>query len=514
MLTTPLRGIYLVVAVIAVGLLILLLMMILAAGFDLPSGSFMTSDESVLVSLMAPLRTFLFRNALRNTFVVFCVALTLAYLLGMATVTLVTHCGRSRGVMGYLLLLPLATPVVLAMPAWRQLFLGSPAIADGVIPAMIAVGFIQAWRILPFATLFILLAYPLNRQRTAFGLTFCFTAYVIVGDVGGTLLFKGGQPFNATHVLASWIYQTAIAAAMPGHAAIMALGLMVLLAMVAWGFIHIVSVVATTRRDHRVCIQPGGNPSTRQRQRGSAAWIEHSSQALGDVLLAGLVIVMLLLPLALVLTMTRDWAHWPVALNELFVQHDYGYWLANTILLASITALVAILIAIPIGRRMAAWQSAWSLRLSQGMVMLAMVILPVAYLPLAWMQTLMPLIDARWLLTSLYIASTLCIGIWLVSMVTRSAKEISRRMLASWLALLSYLLVTNEMASSLALSTGATQAQTLNSGLATRLTADVTVSMTTLGLAILLPMLLLSVFYWWLVRSGILPLLKVTSESR
>ena len=199
-------------------------LLLISVGILFPQISASTGVDVRISSMLSVARSYLFRHATRNTLIVQGFTLPVALGLGLAGVALVRQSKRNRGVMAWLLLLPLAMPIALTMPVWRQIFAPTLALAgEDIWPTLLAVAFIQAWRILPFATFFLLLARPLRWRSPAIGLTLCFSAYMVLSDAAVVLLLNGGAPFNASHVLTSWIYQTGIAAGMPTQAATMAL---------------------------------------------------------------------------------------------------------------------------------------------------------------------------------------------------------------------------------------------------------------------------------------------------
>ena len=177
------------------------------------------------------------------------------------------------------------------------------------------------------------------------------------------------------------------------------------------------AVAAATRRRRVRQRQP-------RERRGFVTSAEHTPQAFGGVLLASPVIIVLLLPLSAPLVMTGDMMRWPWALGQLFGRFDYGFWLANTILLAGAAAFMTVVVAIPAGHKLGQWQSAWSPRLASALGMLGMTALPVAFVPLAWLQGQWPVADGRWLLVMIYGASAICIGTWLAALVSRGDKPI------------------------------------------------------------------------------------------
>ncbi len=496
-----------------VGIASLLLLAILAsllligAGFDADAGfpqqSVSPSITGIISAQITVLRTYLFRHALRNTLIVLAFTLPIALGLGLAGVALVHQSRRTNRAMAWLLLLPLAMPIALAMPAWRQIFAPTLALAgEDLWPSLLAVSFIQAWRILPFATLFLLLGWPIRWRSPAIGLTLSFGIYIVLSDVAVVLLLTGGSPFNGSHLLASWIYHTALAAGMPSQAASMSFVLITMLAVSVWGIVHFVGrMAAVTAKDaHR----PAG--SSRELQ---VEPVNQSSSQMISRLLAIVAMIALLLPLSVFLIKSARVVEWPGSLIQLLGQTDYAFWTANTILLACLTALATVFVAIPIGNQLAAWQSTWASRLSGLLGMLGMVALPLSFVPLASLQAEQHFGDGRWLLLLIFTSASICIGVWLVTLVFRANTLTRRRSLARPLMMLSFILVTHEMAAALALSNGRSQAQGLGSGIASRLAFDPAIAPTASGLAVLLPTVLLMLFYWRLLRGSMTGLIEV-----
>ena len=197
-------------------LAILASILLISVGVLFPLSSAPADISGIAAQALSVARSYLFRHALRNTLIVLVFTLPLILLLGFAGIALVDQSRRNHGGMAWLLLLPLAMPLALTMPGWRQVFAPTLALTgEAVWPTLLAMAAIQAWRVLPFATLFLLLAWPLNRRSPAIGLTLCFSAYMVLSDAAVVLLLNGGAPFNASHLLASWIYQTGIAGGLP-----------------------------------------------------------------------------------------------------------------------------------------------------------------------------------------------------------------------------------------------------------------------------------------------------------
>ena len=522
-------------------LAILASILLISVGALFPQSSAPAGITGIAAQALSIARSYLFRQSVRNTLIVLAFTLPLAFLLGIAGVALVAQGRRNRGGMVWLLLLPLTMPIALTMPAWRQIFAPTLALAGvGVWPTLLAIAAIQAWRILPFATLFLLLAWPLNRRSPAIGLTLCFSAYVVLSDAAAVLLLNGGAPFNASHLLASWIYQTGVAGGLPLHSAVMALVLVPLLALSAWGIVHF------SAKLQAVMASQNGKPELADRIPATS----RPAHTFGRPILAGVAMVALLLPLSVPLVMSLNVAEWPSALRQLFGSFDYGYWLVNTFVMAGLTALAAVTVALPLGCQLADRKSPWAGRLSSAFGILGLVTLPVAFVPLAGLQSQLHLGDGRWLLTLIYASAAICIGVWLVALMLRDsppsppnlggtlaqlsiAEQASPRIggrgaerrtvdplhpfrhppLSRWLVLVSFLIVTHEMAAALVLSNGRSQTLGMGIGMAGRLVFDPSIAPTVIGLAILLPTVLLLLFYWRLLRGSIGSPMKLAKKK-
>jgi len=499
---TTLRRYVTYVAVGAAGFFLLAILasiLPISIGLFLPQSSTFASSDGMVDSILSVARSYLFRQATRNTLVLLGLTLPIALGLGIAGVALARQGKRNRGAMAWLLLLPLAMPIALTMPAWRQIFAPTLALSgEDLWPTLLAVAFIQAWRILPFATLFLLLAHPLHWRSPAIGLTLSFSAYMVLSDVAIVLLLNGGAPFNASQLLTSWIYQTGVTAGMPAQAAMMTLVLVPMLTLLAWGNIHFSSKM------QRRTSEPG-------RDDAPQVPIESATQPthpLAGTLLTVLALFVLLLPVSVVLVKSADVRQWPDALSRLFTQTDFLFWAANTFLLASITALATVIVALPVGQRIVAWKSPWASRLSSALGILGMTALPISFGPLAGLQAERHFGDGRWVLALIYIAICICIGTWVVTLTVGENRQIQRSTVVKWLVMLSFLIVTHEMGVALTLSNGHSRAQGLGSGLASRLLFDPSIAPTVIGIAILLPTILLLLFYWWLLRGSVAVLVE------
>lgn len=230
-----------------------------------------------LANYRAALADPVFRQSLGNTFLVTIVSQVLVLVLAKLLANYLAKPFRGKWALRALILLPWAAPISLGALGWRWIFdslfsvinwtlhalhliprsvspqwLGEPALAKASIIA------VQTWRILPFATIIILaglssippevddaarvdgahglrklvhvtlpMILPVLTIALLFGIVFTATDMTVV-----TVLTRGG-PFNSTHVLASWAYQTGILASSLGSGAAIAMFMFPLLVLVS-----------------------------------------------------------------------------------------------------------------------------------------------------------------------------------------------------------------------------------------------------------------------------------------
>jgi multiple sugar transport system permease protein len=230
-----------------------------------------------LVNYRAALADPVFRASLRNTFVITLVSQVLVLVLAKLLANYLAKSFRGKWLLRALILLPWAAPISLGVLGWRWIFdslfsvlnwtmhaldlipkdvspqwLGEPTLAKLSIIA------VQTWRILPFAAVIILaglssippevddaarvdgahglrklvhvtlpMILPVMTIAVLFGIVFTATDMTVV-----FVLTRGG-PYNSTHVLASWAYQTGIYSSSLGAGAAIAMFLFPLLVVVS-----------------------------------------------------------------------------------------------------------------------------------------------------------------------------------------------------------------------------------------------------------------------------------------
>jgi multiple sugar transport system permease protein len=229
----------------------------------------------------------IFRDALKNT-IIFTIASQAIVLLGAGVLAhFLNKNFRGRWILRFLILLPWAAPISLGTLGFLWIFdalfsvvnwtlreldallehVGISVLADPLNPpqwlgdpelAMATVISVHAWRILPFATVIFLaglasipvevedaakvdgatglkkfwyvtlpLQLPIALVALLFGIVFTATDMTVV-----YILTRGG-PFNETHMLTTWAFQTGIESASLGPGAAISLFLLPVLALVA-----------------------------------------------------------------------------------------------------------------------------------------------------------------------------------------------------------------------------------------------------------------------------------------
>lgn len=172
--------------------------------------------------LFAPLRTYLFRNAVIDSGWL---------LLGVSLFTLPlgwvwAYTGIPRAVRPLLLL-----PIFLADPLvgllWRPLL--APWLELALAPlSLIITALVILWRSVPLA------AWCFMQKRDAWRTVLALCALLILLDASLILTLTHGEPYNASHTWMSWIVQQLWTNRAWGYAASMAGGLALVVALVTW----------------------------------------------------------------------------------------------------------------------------------------------------------------------------------------------------------------------------------------------------------------------------------------
>lgn len=209
----------------------------------------------------------IFRDALKNTFIFVLVSQVVVLVLAKILANFLVRDFRGKWFFRFLVILPWAAPISLGVIGWKWAFdslyswvnwigravhvLGpqeNPQWTGEPNLAMAAIITAHAWRLIPFATIIIIaglasipkevddaaavdgatgwrkmafitipLLLPIITIALLFGIVFTATDLVVV-----RLLTNGG-PFNSTHMLTSWAFQTGIESRALGDGAAIAL---------------------------------------------------------------------------------------------------------------------------------------------------------------------------------------------------------------------------------------------------------------------------------------------------
>jgi multiple sugar transport system permease protein len=216
-----------------------------------------------------------FRRALRNSVIVTIGSQALAVVLATAAAQVFRATFPGKRFARFVLLLPWAVPVSLAALAWTWIFDSTFSVINWTLKAaglmhgwlywlgdptlaLLAIIIVQAWRILPFATVIVLaglasipqevveaaivdgagfwrrlvhvelpLLLPVVAVAVLFGVVYTAT------DLGVVYILTGGGPANTTHVLPTLAFQRGIQGADLGQGAAIAVFLLPFLIVVA-----------------------------------------------------------------------------------------------------------------------------------------------------------------------------------------------------------------------------------------------------------------------------------------
>lgn len=218
-----------------------------------------------LDNIRAVLEDDIFRRALVNTFIFTLVSQVLQMLFGTFLAFLLLRRFRGRRIARALIMLPFTIPVAIGAMAWTWmlnptysvinwvgvhlgLFQQGPNWLGEEIPAMISIILVNVWRNLPFSAIVLTagissvpqeiieaadldganwwirwnrimvpIIAPVLYIALLFSLVFTFTDMTVVW------LMTRGNPVNATHVIASYAFQTGVVAGSLGRGATMSL---------------------------------------------------------------------------------------------------------------------------------------------------------------------------------------------------------------------------------------------------------------------------------------------------
>lgn len=172
--------------------------------------------------LLAPLRTYLFRNAVINTGLLLVGVYAFALPIGV-TWAITGIPARARP----FLLLPVFIPSALLGLLWRPMMVGWLDLANTQL-SLVITGIVILWRAVPLA------AWLFSMDRDAWRKFIPVCALLILLDGTLTLTLTRGEPFNATHTWTSWLVQQLWVSRAWGYAASMGGALAVTLALLAW----------------------------------------------------------------------------------------------------------------------------------------------------------------------------------------------------------------------------------------------------------------------------------------
>ncbi len=384
------------------------------------------ASEPPAGNLLGAARSYLFRHALRNTLLVAALVFALTSAATLLRLRTVPAARRSWSAWDALATAPLFLPAPAAALLWRPLF-DRIDLANRPDLALALVALIFVWRLWPLSFLVERMAGSASAQRAAI-VTGLAALWLTLLDAGTLLLLTGGQPFNATHVWASWAFHTAWVSRLWGHGAVMLGGLAAAGALLAGLIRYLV-----TRSPDRTA--PDAPPAARVRL----------APYLGALLAVA--------PLAL------HAPHLQLAASGAslagLMRLGYFHWLANTVLVWLIAWLVAAAIAAGgLSRSPRRDRLAWT----------AVVAGAAAYPLWPYVATRLPglaqSVDSRLILAG---AAGICAG--LIAYGLASARQASRQAVLRMTALAAALLTLNQAAAEIVLE-GGRRAYPLAAGMA------------------------------------------------
>jgi multiple sugar transport system permease protein len=219
----------------------------------------------------------IFRDALKNTFIFVFVSQVIVLVFAKILANFLIRDFRGKWFLRFLIILPWAAPISLGVIGWKWAFdslyswvnwigravhiLGptsDPQWTGEPNLAMAAIITTHAWRLLPFATIIILaglssiprdiedaaavdgatgwrkmvyitipMVAPIMTIALLFGIVFTATDMIVV------YLLTNGGPFNSTHMITTWAFQTGIISGALGDGAAVSLYMLPILAVVA-----------------------------------------------------------------------------------------------------------------------------------------------------------------------------------------------------------------------------------------------------------------------------------------
>ncbi len=214
------------------------------------------ASEPPAGNLLGAARSYLFRQALRNTLLVAALVFALTFAATLLRLRKVPAARRAWSAWDALAAAPLFLPAPATALLWRPLF-DHIDLANRPDLALALVALVFAWRLLPLSFLVERMAEHASAPRAAI-VTGLAALWLTLLDAGTLLLLTGGQPFNATHVWASWAFHTVWVSRLWGHGAVMLGGLAAAGVLIA-GLLHYLVTHPPGR------ITPAASPAPRVR---------------------------------------------------------------------------------------------------------------------------------------------------------------------------------------------------------------------------------------------------------
>jgi multiple sugar transport system permease protein len=245
--------------------------------FSDATGGSLSGDFVGLTNFTRAFESAIFRRALLNTFIFTIASQVLVLVLGRILAAFLVKDFWGKWILRFFILLPWAAPIALGAIGWKWIFDSLYSvlnwtlealhlIAPGDFPqwlgeptlAMVSIIAVHAWRILPFATVIMLagqasipqeveeaalvdgavgwrkqvyvtlpMLLPVMTIALLFGIVFTATDMAVV-----YILTRGG-PFNSTHMVSTWAFQTGVLSGSTGAGAAMSLSLFPILVVAA-----------------------------------------------------------------------------------------------------------------------------------------------------------------------------------------------------------------------------------------------------------------------------------------
>ena len=305
--------------------------------------------------VLAPLRTYLFRNAVINTGWLVAGVAPLALLLGWGWARLGINASTRS-----LLLVPLLFPSALVGLLWQPLFAGWLDLAQAALSLAI-IGLVILWRIVPLS------AWLMAQERPAWRTVLALSALLILLDGAFVLTSTGGEPYNTTHTWASWVVQQLWVNRAWGYAASMAGGLALVVALVMWS------------------VQSQSESLQSESLQSDLSYVASSQTRFGLILALGWVLGPFFMHLAAFHDASIQ------AISILIALGAIG-WLLNGALLWVGATLSAVILVPSLAASLASpWASRW-------VRVITLALLPISTVALAYLVDQWPILGNRWIL--------------------------------------------------------------------------------------------------------------------